>query len=385
MNRYLAPSIHRDLQKKLVLLTGPRQVGKTTLSRNLQTEFPDSLYLNYDIPADRRDIIKQNWPLSAPLLVFDEIHKMPNWKAWLKGVFDGRSKVAGVNQQILVTGSARMETFRQAGPSLAGRYFAWRLHPISVREWCSHSQQSAEKALSHLLERGGFPEPTLAPSNEEAERWRIDYFSGLIREDVVDFSRVHELNAMRLFANTLRQRVGSPLSIASIARDMGVAPKTLTRYLDILEALFIVFTVRPWSRNIARATLLQPKVYFFDTGLVQGDNGLRFENLVACHLLKHAQWRKDALGKEVELHYLRTKDGKEVDFALSASGGIEPHLTHLIECKWSDKNPHAALSQFREGQPNAEAIQLVRELRTERDVGGIQIRKAAGWLQELDA
>jgi predicted AAA+ superfamily ATPase len=368
-----------------VLLTGPRQVGKTTLSRNLQSEFPDSIYLNYDIPADRRDILKQEWPLSAPLLVFDEIHKMPNWKAWLKGVFDGRSKIAGVNQQILVTGSARMETFRQAGPSLAGRYFAWRLHPISVREWCNHSQQSAEKALSHLLERGGFPEPALAPSNEEAERWRIDYFSGLIREDVVDFSRVHELNAMRLFANTLRQRVGSPLSIASIARDMGVAPKTLTRYLDILEALFIVFTVRPWSRNIARATLLQPKVYFFDTGLVQGDNGLRYENLVACHLLKHAQWRKDALGKEVELHYLRTKDGKEVDFALSDSSGIEPSLTHLIECKWSDKNPHAALSQFRESQPNAEAIQLVRELRKERDVGGIQIRKAAGWLKDLDA
>jgi predicted AAA+ superfamily ATPase len=383
MNRYLEARIRTDLQKKMVLLTGPRQVGKTTLSRNLQQELPNAIYLNYDTPDDRATMLSQSWSQRAPLLILDELHKMPDWKAWLKGVFDGRARVGGVSQQILVTGSARMETFRQAGESLAGRYFSWRLHPISVREWCEQTNAAPAEAMTHLLERGGFPEPALAASNEDAERWRREYFTDLIREDVLEFSRLHEVNAMRLFAQTLQQRVGSPLSIASIARDMAVAPTTLTRYLAILEALFIVFTVRPWSRNITRATLQQPKVYFFDTGLVQGDAGVRFENLVACHLLKQVHWQQDAQGKNVDLHYIRTKDGAEVDFALSDASHAEPKLTHLIECKLSDAKPHAALKRFSIEQPDAVAVQLVRDLRHEQDKGELQIRDAAKWLTQL--
>ena len=385
MKRYLDVRIQKDLVKKMVLLTGPRQVGKTTLSRNLQQALPTAVYLNYDTPADRAMMLAQAWPKRAPLLVLDEIHKMRDWKAWLKGVFDGRARIDGAIQQILVTGSARMDTFRQAGESLAGRYFSWRLHPISVREWCEQTAASPAQALSHLLERGGFPEPALAESDAEAQRWRRGYFNDLIREDVLEFSRLHEVNAMRLFAQTLQQRVGSPLSIASISRDMAVSPKTLTRYLEILEALYIVFTVRPWSRNITRATLLQPKVYFFDTGLVQGDAGIRFENLVACHLLKSTHWQQDALGRNVDLHYIRTKDGAEVDFALSDASRANPVLTHLIECKMSDGKPHAALKRFSQEQPQAEALQVVRDLRHEQDFDGLQVRDAATWLVQLSA
>jgi uncharacterized protein len=402
MNRYLDTRIQKDLLKKMVLLTGPRQVGKTTLSRhlggnlsrNFQQALPTAVYLNYDTPADRAVMLAQAWPKRTPLLILDEIHKMRDWKTWLKGVFDGRTQIDGPNQQsqqsqqsqqILVTSSARMDTFRQAGESLAGRYFSWRLHPISVREWCEQTGASPAQALTHLLERGGFPEPALADNDEEAQRWRREYFTDLIREDVLEFSRLHEVNAMRLFAQTLQQRVGAPLSIASISRDMAVSPKTLTRYLEILEALYIVFTVRPWSRNITRATLLQPKVYFFDTGLVQGDAGVRFENLVACHLLKATHWQQDALGKNVDLHYVRTKDGAEVDFALSGPNGANPVLTHLIECKLSDAKPHAALRRFAQEQPQAEALQVVRDLRHEQDLNGVQIRDAASWLLQLSA
>ena len=294
----------------MVILTGPRQVGKTTLSQLLMQEQPGAQYLNYDIPVHREILRNQSWSKQTPLLVFDEIHKMSDWKAWLKGAFDGRSlqlaspagsgNAIGQAQQLLVTGSARMDTFRQVGESLAGRFYKLRLHPISLREWCEQTQASPAAALSHLLQRGGFPEPCLAPDETTAQRWRADYFSALVREDVLEFSRLQEVNAMRVFADALRSRVGSPLSIASISRDMGVSPKTLTKYLDILEALFIVFTVRPWHRNITRATLQQPKVYFFDTGLVQGDDGVKFENLVACHLLKNVHWQQDALGKQVD-------------------------------------------------------------------------------------
>jgi predicted AAA+ superfamily ATPase len=215
----------------------------------------------------------------------------------------------------------------------------------------------------------------------DAQRWRADYFSGLVREDVLEFSRLQEVSTMRVFAELLRSRVGSPLSLASMARDLAVSPTTLSKYLDILQALFIVFVVRPWHRNIARATLQSPKVYFYDTGLVQGDDGLRFENLVACHLLKHAHWQQDTLGLPTELHYIRTKDDAEVDFALSDG----TTLTHLVECKLSDTKPHRALQRFAAEWPAATAVQVVRECPVESDIGPIHIRDAAPWLMGLDA
>jgi len=385
MNRYLDTRIAQDLAKKMVILTGARQVGKTTLGRQLVKRYPGSVYLNFDVAADRAVMLAQTWPKRAPLLVFDEIHKMPHWKAWLKGVFDGRWQGDGASpaQQILVTGSARMDTFRQAGESLAGRYFSHRLHPISVRQWCAHAQCSPDAAMMHLLARGGFPEPCLALEASDADRWRSTYFTDMLREDLLEFSRIREVNAMRLFAQLLRQRVGSPLSLASIARDMNVSPKTLATYLDILEALFIVFVVRPWSHNIARATLLQPKVYFYDTGLVIGDEGLRFENLIACHLLKAAQWQTDSSGKATHLHYIRTKDGAEVDFALSNDSQAEPTLTHLIECKISDTSLHKALARFSAEQPQATSVQLVRDLQQAQERSGMAIVPAAAWLNDL--
>ncbi len=377
MKRYLDDLVATDLQRKMVLLTGPRQVGKTTLCRQMIERLPSSQYLNSDVAADRAILQRHTWGAKTRLLVMDEIQKMPGWKNWLKGVVDGRPP----EQALLVTGSARMETWRQSGDSLAGRYLPFRLHPISVREWCEQQGGTPAEALTRLMERGGFPEPCLAETVEDAERWRRQYFTDLIREDVVEFSRLHEITAMRLFVEVLRERVGSPLSLASIARDLAVSPITLKRYLDILQALYIVFAIQPWHHNIARAILQTPKVYFFDTGLVRGDAGVRFENAVAAMLLKHAHFRQDAQGKNVGLHYIRTKDGAEVDFALSE----ENRLTHLIECKLSDNVPHRALARFAGQFAEAEAVQIVYEVRQEEYRAPVHIRDAANWLKELSA
>ena len=257
MKRYLDDRVQADLAQKMVFLTGPRQVGKTTLSLQW-IDRQGGQYLNYDVPADRALMRKQLWNPQAPLLVLDEIHKMAGWKAWLKGVYDGKA----AHQQLLVTGSARLDTFRQSGESLAGRFFGVRLHPLSVREWCEQAGAAPAEALTHLLERGGFPEPCLAPDKEQAERWRRQYFDGLVRNDVLEFSRIQELNAIRLFAQLLRSRVGSPLSLASIARDLGVSPVTLKKYLDILEALYIVFVVRPWHETSPAPPCKHPRFTF---------------------------------------------------------------------------------------------------------------------------
>jgi len=377
MKRYLDDLAAADLERKPLLLTGPRQIGKTTLARQLMGRFDPCQYLNWDVAGDRAILQRQSWNPRAKLLVMDEIHKMRGWKSWLKGVVDGRPP----EQSLLVTGSARMDTFRQGGDSLAGRYFALRLHPISVREWCAQQGGSPDDALTRLLERGGFPEPCLAADAAWADRWRAQYFTDLVREDVLEFSRVHEINTLRLFVELLRERVGSPLSLASIARDLAVAPATLKRYLDILQALYIVFTVQPWHKNIGRAILQTPKVYFFDSGVVKGDDGIRFENAVAAMLLKHVHFLQDSQGKAVGLHYLRTKDGAEVDFALSDN----QELTHLIECKWADAAPHRALKRFAEQFPQAEAVQLVRDLRQDEFRAPLRITHAADWLAHLAA
>jgi len=261
-----------------------------------------------------------------------------------------------------------METFRQSGESLAGRYFAYRLHPISVREWCEQQGGTPEDALTHLFARGGFPEACLADDPVQADRWRAQYIADLIREDVLEFSRVQELGTMKLFVELLRERVGSPLSLASIARDLAVSPATLRRYLDILQALFIVFTVQPWHHNIARALLQAPKVYFYDIGLVRGDDGLRFENAVAGMLLKHVQFLVDARGQATGLHYVRTKDGAEVDFALARDG----ELMQLIECNLGETQPHRAVRP-----PTTPARTAMPESRT-----GCAPSRAPAWATE---
>jgi len=213
-NRSIAAELQRDLGRKLVVLMGARQAGKTTLAHQWMVAFEPAQYLNWDVPGDRQLIAAQTWSAKARLVVFDEIHKMRDWKSFLKGAWDGRVDA----QAMLVTGSARMDTFRQAGESLAGRYFSWRLHPFSVRELVHTQALDPAQALQRLLQRGGFPEPCLAETDTDAERWRAQYVTDLVREDVLDFSRVHEVRTRQLLLELLRERVGSPLKLPALAQ-----------------------------------------------------------------------------------------------------------------------------------------------------------------------
>jgi len=377
MKRSLASFLQADLVRKMVFLSGPRQAGKSYLAQTLVAACPGAQLLNWDVAADRRVILAQSWSPGAPLVVFDELHKMKDWKAWLKGVYDGRA----AGQTFLVTGSARMEIFRQSGESLAGRYFAWRLHPVTVAEWVAASGEAPAATLDRILERGGFPEPFLAENAADAARWRRLYLEGLIRDDIFEFSRIGEPRAMRVFIDMLRQRVGSPLSLASLARDLQVSPTTLGKYLEILEALHIVFVVRPFHRNIARALLKEPKLYFFDTGLVDGDAGARFENACAAMLLRHAHFLQDSAGRDIRLHYVRDKEGREIDFALCE--GEEP--LGFAECKLADPNVPPYLAAMAERFPSAGATLLVRHLRQPEQRGRVAIERAADWLARLAA
>ncbi len=384
MNRSLSPLIAQDLLKKLVIVTGPRQVGKTTLARGLAANFKRPIYLNYDAVADRGRIELADWAAGHDYVVLDEIHSMARWKAYLKGVVDTKP----ATQALLVTGSARLDTFRQAGESLAGRYHRWRLHPFSVRELCAQSSTSPEDALDALMRFGGFPEALFEATDAGRKRWQTQYFTDLVREDVMEFSRIHEVRAMRNLVELLRKRTGSPLSFEALGRDLSIAPNTVRSYIDILEALHIVFLVRPYHRNIARAQAKAPKLYFHDwayvqeSGIADDRHGAQFENLVATHLLKHVCFMADSAGNALSLNYVRTATGKEIDFVLTDAEG---DATHFIEAKWSDVNASFALRQMAHTHPKAQAILLVRQARHAIDKDGLGVRPAAQWLAELSA
>lgn len=371
MERYQKQAIVRDLKKKMVLLAGPRQAGKTTLSKSIAQEFKSYVYLSYDHREDREIILKEGWLPSVELIILDEIHKMKKWKNYLKGVYDTKEP----HQKILVTGSARLEVFNRVGDSLAGRYFLHRLLPLSLAE-CEHVGLHA--SIERFLERGGFPEPFLAQDPIDADRWRLQYADTLLRTDVLDFENIQSLNAIRLVFDLLREKVGSPISYSSIAEDVGVSPNTIKKYIQILESLYIVFRVTPFSHNIARSLLKEPKIYFFDVGLVKGDEGAKFENFVAGCLLKHVYAKVDYEAKSYELKYLRTKEQKEVDFVLVKDKKIEK----TIEIKNSDATVSPHLRYFHE-KYHLPATQVVARLKQERRDQGIEVVRGDNFLKTL--
>lgn len=368
--RQIKPII-KDLEKKIVFIVGPRQVGKTWLALEVGKQFNNTVYLNYDSFEDRQIIKSESWLSSTELLILDELHKMPGWKNYLKGLFDTKNE----NLKILVTGSARLDTIRQAGDSLAGRFFTHRLLPFSISEL---QKDELSSDIDRFITRGGFPEPFLTDDERDAKRWRNQYIDGLIRTDVLDFERIHDFRAMQMVFELLRRKVGSPISYASIARDVGISPTTVIKYIQILEALFIVFKVTPYSRNIARSLLKEPKIYFFDNGLVVGDEGVMLENFVALSLLKHVLGKVDYEGANLELKYLRTKDGKEVDFCLVNDGKI----IQAIEVKNRDSNLAKNLKYFCR-KYGFSGVQVVKELKREKAVDNIEIRKAHNFLKQL--
>lgn len=352
MTRYCENFILTDLKKKMVFIGGPRQVGKTTLSKNLCSyAFKDCNYFNWDADEDRRAILDKKWIIDAPLVIFDELHKYPRWKKWIKGVYDKKP----INQQYLVTGSARMDVYKRGGDSLMGRYHYWRLHPFTIDELPNHI--SIVEAYRRLLTLGGFPEPFLSGDEREARRWRRERFDRIIKEDVRDLENIKNIQLLSVFSDALRTRVGSLITIANLAQDLEISPKTGKTWLEVIEKMYIAFLVKPLIKNVSRAILKPPKVYFLDNADVLADDGAKLENLVATTLLKRLHFIEDYYGYKCSLHYVRDKDGREVDFAVVVNGVLE----HLIEVKLSSQDVSISLQYYAEKLRPKYATQIVGE------------------------
>jgi uncharacterized protein len=371
MFRLQKAKIIEDLKQKMVFVVGPRQVGKTTLALDIAKSFANPQYLNYDQIAGRQIIEKQSWLVKTDLLILDEIHKMPNWKKYLKGIYDAKPSTL----QIIVTGSARLDTYKNMGESLAGRFFVHHLMPFSLFEI---KATKAPQSLEDLLIRGGFPEPLFAENEDAANRWRYQYVNSMVREDILDFAKIGDIKVMGYLFELLRDRVASPISYTALAEDLKIAPNTVIKYIEILEALYIVFRITPFSKNIVRAIQKAPKLYFYDTGLVNGDDGKKLENLAANSLWQYCYFKRDYLGQNFVLQYLRDKEGRESDFAISCNNSIED----LIEIKYSENNIDKNLKYFSE-KYNLTAKQLVLNIKQEYQDKNIEVLSLEKFLQEL--
>jgi uncharacterized protein len=279
---------------------------------------------------------------------------------------------------LLVTGSARMDLLRKSGDSLAGRFFTYRLHPFDVKE--ASAVFEPEEALHRILTVGGFPEPFLEADPVSYARWKKSHIDVILRYDLLDLTGLTDIVAIETLLEMLRHRVGLPVSYANLAADLQKDPKTVKAWLQVLEDLYIIYPVRPWHRNIARSILKEPKYYFYDTAQVRGDKGCRLENAVACALRKELDFLSDTRGDECSLHYLRTRDGKELDFAVLRNGVV----THRIEVKWADSGRSPAFDHFSGFDPEAHSIQLIGQpCRSKTWPDGLIATNAARWLAEL--
>lgn len=367
--RYLEADVERDLAQKMVFVSGPRQSGKTTLARLLleraHGQAPER-YLNWDDDEARTRILAREFPREG-LLVFDELHKFGRWRNHVKGLHDAYRE----RLRILVTGSARLDLYRRGGDSLQGRYHHLRLYPFSLREIAG--------AVEDLLELGPFPEPLLSGSARAARRWSRAYRSRLVREDVADLERVVELGALEQLSVRLPDLVGAPLSINALREDLQVAHRTVARWLDILERLLFVFRVEPFGAPRIKAIKKQRKHYHFDWTPVQ-DEGARFENLVAFHLLKECHYREDTEGVDCELRFFRDVDGREVDFVQL----VDRRPIRFVECKLTSTKPAPALLHLKRKFPSVEAVQVVAKPGVERVADlGVRVCSAGAFLGEL--
>jgi predicted AAA+ superfamily ATPase len=334
---------HLKDNRQMAFLTGPRQVGKTTSAR---ASVRNHSYFTWDRQSDRAIITRGADALSEELdlatladkpaiVVLDEIHKYRKWKSFLKGFFD----VHGDSARIVVTGSARLGHFRRGGDSLMGRYFLYRMHPLTLAELTNSVLRAVEvvppskprpDSLDSLLRFGGFPEPLLKGTTRFYNRWRRHRTELLFREDLRDLTRIQEVGQVQVLAELLAARAGQLVSYNSFAAAVNVSVDTIRRWISVLEGLYYCYTVRPWFRNVPKSLRKQPKVYLWDWSLV-ADDGPRRENLVASHLLKTTHWWTDIGLGEYELFYLRDKAKREVDFLVVRNG--EPWF--LVEVKSS--------------------------------------------------
>ncbi|MBU0561219.1 MAG: ATP-binding protein [Bacteroidetes bacterium] len=387
IQRYLSKRIVEDLSQKMVFIGGPRQVGKTTLAKELiSKEFESSFYFNWDYSPDRKKIMKSELPGDSGLLIFDEIHKFKKWKTTIKGIFDTYS----TKYQILITGSARLNIYRRGGDSLMGRYHYYTLHPFSHAEILAISSKVApfeelpistsyfSSELQSLYKFGGFPEVLIMQDERELRRWHNERLDRLFKEDIRDVENIRDINSIMMLGDLLPEKVASPLSINSIREDLEVSHRAISNWFTILETFYYHFRIYPFHSRKIRSLKKEPKLYLYDWSEVKND-GAKFENMIAVHLLKFVKFLEESEGYKITLNYLRNIDKKEVDFLISVNN--KPWFA--VEVKLNEDSPDPNLKYFRDRLEIPFIYQVIKKENTDLLRDGIRVISASKFLTGL--
>lgn len=362
---------HLQRYKQMLILAGPRQVGKTTVSLSAEKYTDAFTYLNWDNQDHRKIILEgpsavanfiglARLSASHPIVVFDELHKYRQWKTFLKGFFDTYQN----NLKIIVTGSSKLDIYRTGGDSMMGRYFPYRIHPFSVAE-CLRTKVNfleiqpptkiKKEIFYALLKFGGFPEPFLMQDEKFSFRWQQLRGEQLFRGDIRDVSRIQEIDQLEILAKLLKHQCGELVNYSNLANKVRVSVDTIRRWIKILNAFYYCFIIKPWTKNVSRSLLKEPKIYLWDWSEAD-DVGQRAENFVAAHLLKAVHfWTDQGLGK-YDLFFLRDKDKREVDFIVTKND----KAWFIVEVKNGDGSSINRHLEVFQAQTNAKhAFQVV--------------------------
>jgi len=360
---------HLASHRQMAFVSGPRQVGKTTTCRN----HADS-YANWDNLDDREQILAGPSALverltlnrlskTTPVALFDELHKYPRWKQFLKGFFDTYAEQV----RMIVTGSSRLDIYRRVGDSLMGRYFLYRMHPFSVAETIHQDLPDAVRIVraprkpraaefDALWVHGGYPEPFLKRDKRFSHRWQELRTQQLLREDIRDLTQIQQVDQLAMLVKLLSDRSANQLVYSNLARDIRITADTVHRWIDTLNGLHHGFLIKPWFKNVSRSLRKEPKWFLRDWADIE-DEGQKAETFVGCHLLKAVEgWSDMGLGK-FQLAYLRDKGKREVDFAVIRDG--KPWF--LVEVKYREETMGGGLKYYQDQVKAPFAFQVVVE------------------------
>ena len=306
-----------------VVLTGPRQVGKTTLAHRIASE-RDAVYLDLERPRDLARIadVEQYCEIHADkLLVLDEVHRSPGLFAPLRGIIDRRRRSGRRTGQFLFLGSASIDLMRQSGETLAGRVAYCELHPLSV------SETGGGERL-RLWHRGGFPESFLAQTDERAFDWRLDFIRTYLERDVPALGPRIPAETLRRFWTMLAHNQGQTFNAASFARGLDVNGVTIGRYLDLMVDLLLVRRLPPWTSNLGRRLVKAPKVYVRDSGICHALLGIETLDELLGHPVVGGSWEGfvienivGALPRRASWGCYRTAGGAEIDLVVDMGAG----------------------------------------------------------------
>jgi len=345
LDRIIEHKIREALERSpSVVLTGPRQIGKTTLAISISKTIP-SVYLDLEDRLDLekvRDIAAFHSENKDKLIILDEVHRLPEIFAQLRGLIDKQRRKGNKTGLFLFLGSASLELLQQSSESLAGRISYIELYPINIFEFKKEKQDN----MNRLWLRGGFPESLLADTDHNSLAWRRDFVKTYLERDIPQLGPRIPAETLERFWIMLAHNQGTTINASQLSRNLEVSGTTIGRYLDLLVDLLLVRRLRPWRSNVGKRLVKSPKVYVRDSGITHSLLNILSYNDLLGHPVVGGSWEGFVIENimsvtppEAKPYFYRTSGGAEVDLILEFG----------VKQRWAIEIKHSSVPSISKG------------------------------------